>query len=192
MIRKTRGFQVRDPRMTSINGTTGAAASGGGASGALFAPRRRRRGATLALGALAALALAACEPIVRVHGYAPAEAQLAQLEPGIDSAATVTAKIGRPSTAGVMRNDAWYYVSSRVETLAYNAPEVTERRVVAIRFDDQGTLASTDLYGLEEGRVINLVTRTTPTFGRELTILQQVFGNLANAGSAVAEGATNN
>ncbi|MEE3101518.1 MAG: outer membrane protein assembly factor BamE, partial [Pseudomonadota bacterium] len=91
--------------------------------------------------------------------------------------------------AGVMRNDAWYYVSSRVETLAYNAPEVTDRRIVAVHFDDAGVLASADVYGLEDGRIINLVTRTTPTFGRELTILQQIFGNLTNAGAAVAAGA---
>jgi hypothetical protein len=35
-------------------------------------------------------------------------------------------------------------------------------------------------YGLEDGRVIDLATRTTPTFGRELTVLQQLFGNIGN------------
>lgn len=159
--------------------------SRGGSRG--FGPRA----AALGVVAAALITLAACEPSVRVHGYAPAEAQLASLEPGIDSAATVASKIGRPSTAGVMRNDAWYYVSSRVETLTYNAPEVTERRIVAVRFDDAGVLASADIFGLEDGRVINLVTRTTPTFGRELTVLQQVFGNLANAGASLAENAAN-
>ena len=31
---------------------------------------------------------------------------------------------------------------------------------------------------IEDGRIINLQTRTTPTHGRELTILQQLLGNL--------------
>ena len=33
-------------------------------------------------------------------------------------------------------------------------------------------------YGMEDGRVIDLETRTTPTLGRELTILEQLLGNL--------------
>lgn len=146
-----------------------------------------RRSARAALrpaaAAAAALMLAACEPVVEVHGYAPSPAQLEQVRPGQDDANAVASKIGRPSTAGVIRDDAWYYVASRVETMAYNAPEVTDRRVVAVRFDDERVVESVDAYGLKDGRVINLVTRTTPTFGRELTVLQQIFGNLGNVSS---------
>ena len=145
-----------------------------------------RRGAAAA--ALAgALALTACAPIVRNHGYAPTDSQLAEIAPGADSAATVAAKIGRPSTGGVVRNDAWYYVASRTETQGWNAPRVADRRVVAIRFAEDGTVASVDRFGLEDGRVVNLVTRTTPTFGRELTVLQQIFGNLGNVGGMVQQ-----
>ena len=35
-------------------------------------------------------------------------------------------------------------------------------------------------YGLEDGRIINLTTRTTETGGRELGVLEQLFGNLLN------------
>lgn len=135
-------------------------------------------------GALAvALAAAGCSPIVTNHGYAPNEEQLAAIVPGQDSAQTVSRKIGRPSTGGVVRNDAWYYVASRFETVAYNAPELTDRRVVAVRFGQDGLVESIDQYGMQDGRVINLVTKTTPTFGRELTVLQQLFGNLGNVGA---------
>ncbi len=142
-------------------------------------------------GALAlALAAAGCSPIVSTHGYAPNDEQLAQIEPGLDTAQTVTRKIGRPSTGGVVRNDAWYYVSSRFETEAYNAPELTERRVVAVRFGSDGMVEGVDRYGLEDGRVINLVTKTTPTFGREMTVVQQLFGNLGNVGANTVGSAT--
>lgn len=134
------------------------------------------------------LALSACEPLVANRGYTPTESQIDDLLPGVDTAATVSAKIGRPSTGGVVRNDSWYYVSSRVETLAYNAPEVTERKVVAVRFDPGGVVTGVDIYGIEDGRVINYVTRTTPTFGRELSALQQLFGNLGNVGASTVEG----
>jgi outer membrane protein assembly factor BamE (lipoprotein component of BamABCDE complex) len=135
-------------------------------------------------GALAlTLAAGGCSPIVSTHGYTPNDEQLAQIETGLDSAQTVSRKIGRPSTGGVVRNDAWYYVSSRFETVAYNAPELTERRVVAVRFGNDGLVSDIERYGLEDGRVVNLVTRTTPTFGRELTVVQQIFGNVGNIGA---------
>ncbi|MEO0681153.1 MAG: outer membrane protein assembly factor BamE [Pseudomonadota bacterium] len=140
------------------------------------------------LAAVTAATLAACEPIIRTHGYAPTETQLSDIAPGLDTVSTVTTKIGRPSTGGVVRDNTWFYVASRTETLAYNPPEVVERRVVAVRFEDDGTVASVDRFGLEDGRVINLVTRTTPTFGRELTVLQQIFGNLGNVGASTVEG----
>jgi outer membrane protein assembly factor BamE (lipoprotein component of BamABCDE complex) len=139
------------------------------------------------LAGAAALALAACSPVVEHHGYAPSPEQLAQVEPGADTAASVASKIGRPSTGGVIRDDSWYYISSRVETLAYNAPEVTDRRVVAVSFDDAGLVNGVESFGLEEGRAVTLVTRTTPTFGRELTVLQQIFGNIGNIGAAQLE-----
>ncbi len=144
---------------------------------------------TFAAGALlVGAAVMGCSPIVTTHGYAPTEEQVVQIEAGIDSPQTVERKIGRPSTGGVVRNDAWYYVASRFETVAYNAPELKERRVVAVRFGNDGLVEGVDRYGIEDGRVINLVTRTTPTFGRELTVMQQIFGNIGNVGANTVDG----
>ena len=140
-----------------------------------------------ALALAAAGAASACSPIVVNRGYAPTDSQIAELLPGVDDANTVSAKIGRPSIGGVIRNDSWYYVASRVETFAYNAPEVTERKIVAVQFDEQGVVEAVNIYGVEDGRIINYVTRTTPTFGRELTVLQQIFGNLTNIGATTVE-----
>ncbi|MFT6773256.1 MAG: outer membrane protein assembly factor BamE (lipoprotein component of BamABCDE complex) [Paracoccaceae bacterium] len=144
-----------------------------------------RRGAVAA--ALLAVA-AGCAPIVSNHGYAPPEDRLALIEAGIDSPETVSRKIGRPSTAGVIRADAWYYVASTFQTVAWNAPEPVSRRVVAVRFGPDGLVSKVDRYGLEDGVVIDLATRTTPTYGREMTIIQQVFGNIGNV--RASEGTT--
>lgn len=134
-----------------------------------------------ALAAAAALtALSACEPVISTHGYAPPEERLAEIQPGVDGMETVQRKVGRPSTSGVIRQDTWYYVGATFETMGWSAPEEVERRVVAISFGADGLVRSVDQYGLEEGRIINLVTRTTPTYGREMTVLQQIFGNIGN------------
>ncbi|MDF2232082.1 outer membrane protein assembly factor BamE [Albimonas sp. CAU 1670] len=147
-----------------------------------------RRGLAALAGAGALLALAACEPISTVHGYAPQDGQLESIQIGVDGPGAVAQKIGRPSTGGVVRDNTWYYVSSRTETVAYNAPEIVERRVVAVHYDENAVVSGVDVYGLEDGRIINLASRTTPTFGRELTVLQQLFGNISNVGTSLAEG----
>ena len=44
--------------------------------------------------------------------------------------------------------------------------------------DANDVVASVNTYGMEDGRVIDLQTRTTPTHGRKLTVMQQVLGNI--------------
>ena len=128
--------------------------------------------------ACAGALVAGCSPVVRNHGYAPQPAELADLRVGLDTRASVASKIGRPAGTGVFTDDGWYYVSSKVEHLTYNAPEVVDRRVVAVLFDQNDTLAAVNEYGLEDGRVVDLESKTTPTHGRQMTILEQAFGNI--------------
>ena len=137
---------------------------------------RRMRGVVLA--AVLGATLAGCEPVVRSHGYAPDEALLAQLAVGQDTRATVAEKIGRPVTDSPFDDEGWYYVSSTLEQYMYHAPKVTDRRVVAVKFDENDVVSDVSTYGVEDGRVVDLATQTTPTHGRELTILQQLLGNL--------------
>ncbi|MEO1613736.1 MAG: outer membrane protein assembly factor BamE, partial [Pseudomonadota bacterium] len=48
---------------------------------------------------------------------------------------------------------------------------------------DAGRVTNVARYGIEDGQVIDLITRTTPTYGREITILQQLFGNIGRVGA---------
>ena len=76
--------------------------------------------------------------------------------------------LGRPSSNGVLRDSAWYYVQSTVESFTYNPPRVVDRTVLAVNFDQRGVVRDIERYGLEDGRIVNLTTRTTETGGREL------------------------
>jgi outer membrane protein assembly factor BamE (lipoprotein component of BamABCDE complex) len=122
----------------------------------------------------------ACAPTVQVHGYVPPQADVARIRPGVDDAASVEKLLGMPSSAGVLRDSAWYYVQSTVENYTYHAPKVVDRTVLAINFDNRGTVRDVKRYGLADGRIINLETRTTETGGRELGVLEQLFGNILN------------
>ena len=123
-------------------------------------------------------AVSACAPVMENHGYAPDAELVAEIKAGQDTRGSVRRKIGRPGTNGVFDDSGWYYVSSLVKHYTYHAPEVVDRRVVAVEFDESDVVSAVNTYGMESGKIIDLETRTTPTHGRKLTILQQVLGNI--------------
>jgi outer membrane protein assembly factor BamE (lipoprotein component of BamABCDE complex) len=121
-----------------------------------------------------------CAPTVQVHGYMPRQADISRIRPGFDDAASVEEILGQPSSSGVLRDSAWYYVQSTVESFTWHAPRVVDRTVLAVQFDQNGVVRGVARYGLEDGRIIDLTTRTTETGGREMGVLEQLFGNLLN------------
>jgi outer membrane protein assembly factor BamE (lipoprotein component of BamABCDE complex) len=136
-----------------------------------------RAGVALSLGAFL---VASCAPTVRVHGYVPSQAEVARIRPGVDTAATVEEVWGRPSSSGVISDSAWYYVQSTIENFTYNPPRVVDRTVLAVNFNSAGVVEDVARYGLEDGRIVDLTARTTDTGGRQLGVLEQLFGNLLN------------
>lgn len=130
----------------------------------------------VAVGAL--MALAACQPIVRNHGYAPTDAQLEEILVGIDTRATVEDVVGPPSASGVLTDSAYFYVASRREQLGWLAPRVVDRQVVAISFAPDGVVSNVERFTLEDGRVVPLARRVTESSIRDTTFLRQLLGNI--------------
>ncbi|WP_116131775.1 outer membrane protein assembly factor BamE [Tropicimonas sp. IMCC34043] len=127
---------------------------------------------------LALAAPVACSPIYRTHGYAPTDAELAAITPGVDTRETVADAVGTPSSGGVLRDSGYYYVSQRMRTYTYHEPEVVEREVVAISFDKNGVVTNIERYGLKDGNVVALSRRTTAASVENLGFLRQLLGNI--------------
>jgi outer membrane protein assembly factor BamE (lipoprotein component of BamABCDE complex) len=130
------------------------------------------------VGLALALSVAACAPRIDQRGNKPDEDQVVQINPGVDDKNRVAELIGTPSTISTFDDRTWYYISKRTETTAFFDPEVKDQEVLAINFDEGGIVESMKIYGQEDGRTIAYVDRTTPTEGNELTIMQQLLGNL--------------
>ena len=69
-------------------------------------------------------------------------------------------------------------MSERREQLFFLDPKIVERKIIALTFDGQEKLADVITYTEADGQDIRIVSRKTPTAGKELTFLQQLFGNL--------------
>ena len=124
------------------------------------------------------LALGACAPTTQVHGYMPSPADVSRIRPGVDTTATVEEILGLPSSTGLLRDTAWFYVESTFENYTYHRPRVIDRTVLVVNFNQTGTVTDVAKFGVEQGRIVELTARTTDTGGRQLGVVEQLFGNL--------------
>ena len=135
---------------------------------------------SLVLAALSAAVLTtACAPTVGQNGFQAIDAKPADIVAGTDTRQTVLTRLGTPSTTSTFeRDNIWYYISQVTEKYTYNRPQVTQRTVTEITFNDAGQVAQVRTLGLEDGQQIAMNGRETPTRGRQLTILEQLLGNV--------------
>ncbi len=132
--------------------------------------------------AAAALAVAAgaCAPTVGINGFQAVDVKPADIVAGTDTKTTVLARLGTPSTTSVFEDNVWYYIGQQTEKYTYNTAQVTQRSVTAITFDEAGDkVTEVKTLGLDDGQEVAMNSRETPTRGRQLTILEQLLGNVA-------------
>jgi outer membrane protein assembly factor BamE (lipoprotein component of BamABCDE complex) len=141
---------------------------------------RMKRLTVAALGAVL-LAVGACAPIKDRRGFIPDETQSTDIAVATDTKSSVLTRLGNPSTIGVFDEQTWYYVSAERSQLAFYRARTPSRTVIAVTFDDADRVAEVSRFGIEDGRIVNYNRNETPTRGRELTILEQLFGNIGRA-----------
>ena len=142
----------------------------------------RRRWTTILPAALTAIGLAvaaaACSPIKATRGNIVENERVAELQVGASTVDDVLDVLGTPSTVGTFDDRIWYYIGERTERMSFFEPEIIERRILMVAFDDFGVLQQLEERDLEHGEEVVLVERETPTLGRRITFFEQMFGNL--------------
>lgn len=143
-----------------------------------------KTGATVSLVA-AMLALSACKTEqVFTNGPSIEDQQLALVAEG-SSRDQVLLALGTPSTTGTFDNEVFYYITQkRSRKLAYQKLRLIDQRVVAIYFNAEDTVERVADYGIEDGKVIDFISRTTPTGGKDETFLQRLFSSTGSGVTA--------
>lgn len=124
---------------------------------------------------VACLALANCTPVINHRGYLEDPNTEAYITAGTDTKTTIESKLGNPSMQASFGNDAWYYISTTTKEVSFFNPIILSRKILAVYFDADSKVVDMKHYGLEDGHVVAFETKQTPTRGRELTFLQQLF-----------------
>ncbi|NQW52099.1 MAG: outer membrane protein assembly factor BamE [Rhodospirillales bacterium] len=154
-----------------------------------------RRTAPLALvGVLAisaAITLGGCENTVVLRGFAATPGSVEKLEAGAQSREDVVRLIGSPSAVATFNPNIWYYISQTQEYWAYTKPEITSQKVMQVTFNETGRIDAIKSFDLKDAQDIRMVSRITPTSGKELTILEQVLGNVGRFSGPKSQGGSN-
>ena len=136
--------------------------------------------ALLSLATLAAtMALTGCGAEIDRHGHVFMDVDVHQVQPGM-SKDQVKGILGSPDTTNTMSgDDAFYYISTTQKTVAFLKPYEIDRQVVAVYFGGE-TVQDVAHYGLKDGIVVNYARDETPARGKDMSFVEQIFGNISN------------
>ena len=122
--------------------------------------------------------LQSCSNKTIITGNLPDPDLIANIEVGQVSKSEVLEFLGSPSTKATFNDNDWYYVSEKISTRAFFHHKVINRKVLIIQFDKRDIVKKITQLSLKDGEKIEMVDRITPTAGKEMTILKQIFGNV--------------
>jgi outer membrane protein assembly factor BamE (lipoprotein component of BamABCDE complex) len=144
-------------------------------SGAGAAPARRRGVRAAAAIAVLVLLLGGCSGEQFQKGYNLPPGALEQIPIGA-SQDQVLIVMGTPSTVATLNGEVFYYISQRAERkVAFMNQQIVDQRVIAIYFDKNRQVKRLANYGLQDGKIFDFISRTTPTSGQEISYLAPLF-----------------
>lgn len=129
------------------------------------------------------MATSACSPITSYAGFQAIEEDPKDIKVGTDTKSTVRARLGSPSATSTFDPNVWFYVSQINQRVSFRRPQAVTRNITAVTFNKETeAVAAIDNVTLADGKVLAFNGRETPTRGRELTILEQLLGNVGRGG----------
>jgi outer membrane protein assembly factor BamE (lipoprotein component of BamABCDE complex) len=147
-----------------------------------------RWAAALAMAALVPLSACSTGGIAKMsktthHGYVVSQTALEQVPIG-SSRDQVLIALGSPSTTADFGGEVFYYISQTKHQKAAFLPEkLVDQRVLAVYFDEKGTVTQIADYGLKDGKVFDFASQTTPTRGKDENFVQQVLAGALGGGN---------
>ncbi len=126
-----------------------------------------------------------CTPVTSMNGFIAVDTQPSDIKVGADTRASVTSKLGSPSTVSAFDKNTWYYITQTSDKMAYLYPQLKSRKVVSISFDKDQKVTEVKALTLKDGYELAYERRETPTRGRELSWIEQVLGTIGRGSTGV-------
>lgn len=114
----------------------------------------------------------------RQRGYSLSEDAVAQIRVG-QSAQLVTAVLGSPQVTNSFATEtAWYYMGEKITQTAFGMQLSNDRTLLVIYFDKNNKVIDTERLGVQDGRVITIESRRTPSYGQDRTFIESILSSI--------------
>ncbi len=111
----------------------------------------------------------------RTQGYEIPDSALLQIRAG-QSEDLVVAVLGSPQSRSSFGDEnVFYYVETKIERTTFGLSTVMSRTVLAVYFNDNKKVTDKALYSLEDGRLLTIEPRRTPSFGEDRSFVEQLL-----------------
>jgi outer membrane protein assembly factor BamE (lipoprotein component of BamABCDE complex) len=136
----------------------------------------------LAAAVMLGAGLSACAPTVSYNGFQAREERPQDVKPGVDTKSTVLSRLGSPSMVSTFEPNIWFYISQVTSKVAYKEPSLKSRNITAITFAADEKVQAVNNYDINNSYKIAYAKEETPTRGRQITVLEQLLGNVGRGG----------
>lgn len=111
----------------------------------------------------------------RTQGYEIPDSALQQIRAG-QSEDLVVAVLGSPQSRSSFGNEnVFYYVETKIDRTTFGLSTVMSRTVLAVYFNDNKKVTDKAIYSLEDGRLLTIEPRRTPSFGEDRSFVEQLL-----------------
>lgn len=110
-------------------------------------------------------------------GYVNRFSNFDEITPGL-TREEVQSRLGSPSSMSTFGDETWYYIGTKGRAYAFSHPNVKEKNAWYVTFDKSGTVAKAGAIEEKNVESFSMIGDKTPTEGQDLTIMQQLLGNL--------------
>ncbi|NCO03358.1 MAG: outer membrane protein assembly factor BamE [Alphaproteobacteria bacterium] len=124
-----------------------------------------------------ALAFTACTPTIATRGNIVEDFRMAEITPGVSSRTNVLKSLGSPTTKAPFDDNVWYYIGQKTEKKGIFDPKVVDEKIVVVAFNEEGIVEVMEEIDAER-MDIPRVRRKTETGGNDVTVLEQLLGNV--------------
>ena len=126
---------------------------------------------------VAAILLSACTPTKTNRGNMVEDFRMQEVTVGISTRNNVLKSLGSPTTTAPFDDNVWYYIGQEMEKRGIFDPKVVNEKVVVVAFNEEGIVEAME--EIDSERLdIPKVRRKTKTGGNEVTVMEQLLGNV--------------
>lgn len=131
----------------------------------------------------------ACTPTQATRGNMLEDYRIAEVVPGVSSRTNVLQSLGSPTTQAPFDENVWYYIGQKTEKRGIFDPKVVEKKVVVVAFNQDGVVDTIEEVDADQINVPT-VRRKTPTSGNDITVMEQLIGNIGRFNKSKGNAAT--